>query len=105
MTIKKGDQIQVIAGRDKGKRGVVEKVIAETSRVVVGGVNIRKHHLKRSSSRPQGGIIEMPGAFSRANVMVVCPHCSKLTRIAHTISEQSKFRSCIHCKGSLDNAK
>ncbi|MBU6389094.1 50S ribosomal protein L24 [Patescibacteria group bacterium] len=103
MTIKKGDQIRVIAGREKGKQGTVERVIRDNGRVVVNGINVRKHHLKPSRSKPQGGIIEVPAAFSRANVMIICPHCSRPTRVSHTVAESGdKFRSCSHCHDSLE---
>ena len=103
MTIKKGDTVQVIAGREKGKSGVIEKILPEVSRVVVSGVNIRKHHLKPNKNRPKGGISEFPAPFNRANVMLVCPHCSKPTRIKHSIEGTTKYRSCMHCQASLDS--
>jgi large subunit ribosomal protein L24 len=71
MTIKKGDNVLVIAGREKGKRGVVEGVLPEANRVVIAGVNLRKRHLKPSQKHPRGGIVEIATAFSRANVMVI----------------------------------
>lgn len=101
MSIKKGDKIIVIAGRDKGKQGTIETIVG-TNRVVVGGVNVRTKHLRKSQARPQGGIIQISAPFSRANTMVVCPHCSKPTRIKKTITENAKYRSCMHCKDSLD---
>ena len=104
MSIKKGDTVAVIAGREKGKQGTVEKVIAADNRVVVTGINIRKRHLKPTRTQPRGGILEMPAPFSRSNVMIVCPHCSKPTRIRHTATENGFFRSCVHCAGSLDQA-
>lgn len=103
MNIKKGDKIYVIAGREKGKLGVVEKTILDKNRVVIEGVNIRKHHLKPTQARPKGGIAEYPAAFSASNVMIVCPHCSKTTRVKNDIAENGKkFRICKHCNASLD---
>lgn len=102
MTIKKGDSVTVIAGRELGKTGIVERVIAPLGRVVVSGVNIRKHHIKPTASRPQGGIVESPAPFSRSNVMILCPHCSKPTRVRKTAGEKGFYRSCLHCNGSLD---
>lgn len=106
MNIKKGDTVLVTAGKEKGKKGPIEKIIALTNRVVVQGINMRKHHLKPTQSSPRGGIVEIPGTMNRANVMIICPHCNKPTRVKHTITENgSKFRSCIHCNGSLDSAQ
>lgn len=103
MNIKKGDTILVLSGREKGKRGVVEVTSPASNRLVVNGLNIRKHHLKPSKSSPRGGIAEIPAPLPRAAVMVVCPHCSKPTRIKMTITEQgTKYRACQHCQGSLD---
>lgn len=101
--IKKGDTVMVISGRDKGKRGVVEKYFPQLSKAVVSGVNIRKHHLKPSKSRPKGGIAEYPAPFNRSNLMPICPHCSKPSRVKFMFSEDtSKHRICGHCAGSLD---
>jgi large subunit ribosomal protein L24 len=80
MTVKKGDNVLVIAGREKGKRGVIDRVIAEKNRVVVAGVNMRKRHLKPSRSHPRGGIVEIAAAFSRSNVMVIDPATEKPVR-------------------------
>lgn len=100
--IKKGDTVLVIAGKDLGKKGTVEKTIPSSDRVIIEGINLRKRHFKPSSARPKGGIVEVPGSMHRSNVMVVCPHCSKPTRIAHTVSENGKNRRCTHCNDSLD---
>jgi large subunit ribosomal protein L24 len=102
MSIKKNDKVVVISGKERGKQGTVEKIIRENSRIIVAGVNMRTKHLKRSQSRPQGGIVEVSGSMHASNVMVVCPHCSKPTRIANTVTETNKYRSCTHCKDSLD---
>jgi large subunit ribosomal protein L24 len=104
MTMKKGDTVYVIAGRDKGKQGTVEKFFPAAHRVIVNGVNIRKHHIKPSKTQPKGGIAEFPAAFSSANVMVLCPICSKTTRIKQSIgADGNKFRMCSRCQGSLDS--
>lgn len=80
MTIKKGDHVLVIAGREKGKRGVVERVIPEANRVVIAGINLRKRHLKPSKAHPRGGIVEISAPFSRANVMAIDPATEKPVR-------------------------
>jgi large subunit ribosomal protein L24 len=70
MTIKKGDSVLVIAGREKGKKGVVERVLPAENRVVIVGINLRK----------RGGIVEIATAFSRSNVMVIDPATEKPVR-------------------------
>jgi len=105
MIVRKGDTVQVIAGREKGKKGTVEQVSSLTGRVVVGGVNLRKRHIKPSRTAPKGGIVEMPASLARANVMVVCPHCGKTTRGRMAVGESAKHRACTFCNGSLDATK
>ena len=102
MNVRKGDSVQVIAGREKGKKGTVEQVVTATGRIVVGGINLRKHHLKPSRKAPKGGIVELAAPLARANLMVVCPHCSKPTRGRMIVGEAAKYRSCTFCNGSLD---
>jgi large subunit ribosomal protein L24 len=80
MSIKKGDNVLVIAGREKGKRGTIERVIPALNRVVIAGVNLRKRHLKPSQKHPRGGIIEVASPLSRSNVMVIDPASEKPVR-------------------------
>jgi large subunit ribosomal protein L24 len=80
MTIKKGDSVLVIAGREKGKKGVVERVLPAENRVVIVGINLRKRHFKPSQKHPRGGIVEIATAFSRSNVMVIDPATEKPVR-------------------------
>lgn len=94
MNIKKGDLVQVIAGKDKGKRGVIEQVLPAKNRVVVTGINIVKRHIKPSQKQPRGGIIEKPASMDRSNVMVVSPETDKPTRIKHKVADNgTKFRT------------
>ncbi len=102
MTIKKGDNVLVLSGKSKGQKGIVERTIPLEEKVVVTGANIMKRHLKPSKTQPRGGIVERPAAMARSKVMLVCPHCSKPTRIRHTVGETGKHRSCQFCNGNLD---
>ena len=85
MRIKVNDEIEVIAGNDKGERGKVQRVILKKDRIVVHGVNMVKKHQKPQQtggrSQTQGGIIEFEAPISVSNVMLVCPHSGELTRI------------------------
>ncbi len=85
MRLKQGDEVEVIAGNDKGVRGTVQKVLRKENKVVVSGVNIVKKHQKprqSSTGSPiQGGIIEFEAPLHVSNVMLVCPHTDELTRI------------------------
>lgn len=85
MRIKVNDEVEVIAGNDKGERGKVQRVILGKDRIVVHGVNMVKKHQKPQQtggrSKAQGGIIEFEAPISVSNVMLVCPHTGELTRI------------------------
>jgi large subunit ribosomal protein L24 len=98
LKIHKGDEVEVIAGKDRGKRGKVQEVDPNAMTVVVAGVNIAKRHRKPNPSKNEkGGIIEQPMALSLGKVMVVCPHCGKPTRVARRIDEDNKERVCKRC--------
>lgn len=85
MRIKSGDQVEVIAGNDKGARGKVLRVLTDKNRVVIDNVNmVKKHQRARQVGGRQvkGGIIEFEAPIDVSNVMLVCPHTNKLTKIA-----------------------
>jgi large subunit ribosomal protein L24 len=102
LRIRKGDEVVVIAGRDRGKRGKVQEVDRASAKVIVAGVNLVKRHTKPNPTKNQkGGIIEQPNALSLGKVMVVCPHCGEATRVAHRIEEDTKERTCKRCGESI----
>ena len=92
MNLLKGDKVIVIAGRDKGKEGTIQKVIPELNRVVVEGVNIRKKHKKPTQNNPEGSIVEIYAPIDASNVMIVDPKTKKPTRIGHKIVKGKKVR-------------
>ncbi len=102
MHIKRGDNVLVIAGKDRGKQGLVERVLVKDARVIITGVNLAKHHLKPSRKNPHGGIMNFPAPINISNVMLACPHCSKPVRVAHKVSANTKERICRLCQGNLD---
>lgn len=104
MTIKTGDNVLVIAGKDKGKTGKVTAVYAETNKVLVENVNIVAKHQKPKSQQDKGGIFKRPAPINASNVLVVCPVCGKATRVAHAEIDGKKVRICKKCKASLDKA-
>ena len=96
--IRKGDEVVVLAGKDRGKRGKVQEVHLADGAVLVGGVNIVKRHTKANpSANVKGGIIEQPAALGLGKVMLVCPHCGKPTRVGHRIVDEAKERFCKRC--------
>jgi large subunit ribosomal protein L24 len=128
--IKKGDTVVVLAGKDAGKRGTVERVINQTAsptavrsafrrgsssggvKVVVEGINVAKRHTKprqsagRTDRMPkiqQGGIFDIAQPMPISKVMLVCPNCSRPTRIVHaTLENGRRVRVCRHCNEQLE---
>ncbi len=98
MRIKKGDKVIIVAGKDKGKTGSVEKALPKKQTVIVIGVNMRKKHLKPSRQNPQGGIKEYSAPIDISNIKFICPKCDKPTRISFEITKDSKERKCKRCK-------
>ena len=92
MNFVKGDKVVVIAGKDKGKTGVIQKVLPKTNRVVVEGVNLRKKHKKPTQNNPEGSILEIYAPIDASNVMIVDPKTKKPTRIGHKVVKGKKVR-------------
>ena len=92
-----GDEILVTAGKDKGKKGKIERVIPKEARVVVAGVNMYKRNMKGSSKVRQSGIIDIVKPISVGNVAIVCPKCKLPTRIGYVTKNNEKNRVCKKC--------
>lgn len=102
MTVKKGDTVVVIAGKDKGKKGKILEVFPKDNRVIVDGVNIVSKHKKARTQQEQSAIIKKTAPIDASNVMVVCGVCGKATRVAHREIDGKKVRVCKKCSASLD---
>lgn len=98
MKFKKGDQVLVTAGKDKGKKGNIEKVLSAASAVVVPGVNLYKRHVKKRSDSQPGTMVEHARPLPVANVALVCPKCGKQTRIGYLVVKGQKERICKKCE-------
>jgi large subunit ribosomal protein L24 len=85
--LKKGDLVEVIAGRDKGKRGKIVEMIRHENRAVVEGIQVVKRHARPTQGNPQGGIISKPASIHLSNVMIVDPNTDRPTRIGTTLVE------------------
>lgn len=101
MKIRRNDTVMVITGKDRGKRGTVVRVLPKEQRLVVEGVNLAKRHSKPTPKQPAGGIIEFAAPLAVSNVLLVCPSCSKPTRVAMKLTEAGKVRTCKHCGAAL----
>ena len=101
MHVRKGDTVVVIAGKEKGKRGRILRVVTEKERVVVERVNIVKRHTKPTQANPRGGILEKEGTIAISNLALWCGKCAAGRRAKAEIRDgQKKRRTCVKC-GSL----
>ena len=98
--IRKDDTVQVIAGKDKGKRGTVVSVIAKKDAVIVSGVNMVKKAMRKRSQQDQGGIAEIEAPLNISNVAIVCKKCGP-TKIGFKIDGDKKTRVCRKCGEAL----
>ncbi len=101
MKFKKGDQVIITAGKDKGKRGKIERLINQGEKVFLPGLNLFKRHLKKKSEKDQGGIIEFSRPLSIGNIALVCPHCHKQTRVGWEVIADKKVRICKKCNEKI----
>jgi large subunit ribosomal protein L24 len=98
--LKKEDTVQIIAGKDKGKRGRILKILRDKDRVVVEGANIVKKAQKRRSQQDRGGIVELEAPLHSSNVQIVCKKCGP-TRIGYKLEGETKTRVCRKCGEAL----
>jgi len=98
MKIKKGDEIIVTIGKDRGKKGKIEKVFSKTNKVLVPGLNLFKRHRKGNSAGQQSEIITLTKPVKITNVALLCPNCHKQTRVRYVEEKGKKNRTCSKCK-------
>lgn len=97
--VKSGDNVRIISGRDKGKEGKVLAVSPKEGKVIIEGRAMVKKHVKPRRQGEQGGIVKAESAIYASKVMLVCPKCSKPTRVGHRFKKSNgkKVRVCKHC--------
>ena len=101
--VRKGDTVAVIAGRERGKRGKVLRVLPDRGRVLVERVNMIKKHQRPTQKLRQGGIIEREGPLALANVLLVCSRCDRPVRTGLTrLADGRKVRVCKRCGEPVD---
>jgi large subunit ribosomal protein L24 len=101
MKLKKGDQVSIVAGKENGKKGTVEKVFAKEAKVLVEGINQYKRHLKSKMPGQKSEIITITKPLPVANVQLICPKCKKITRVGYKMLKDEKVRICRKCKAEL----
>ena len=101
--LKVNDQVEVIAGKDKGRVGKILKVLPGKNRVVVERINMIKRHTKPSEMNQQGQIVEREASLDASNLQLICPECTKTGRIGRKMLEDgSKVRFCKSCGESIE---
>jgi len=98
MKLKTGDNVVVISGKDRGRKGKIIRVFPKTGKVVVEGMNIRKKHVRAKQQGQKGQVAQMPTAFSASNAMIFCETCKKGVRVGYKVQENKKLRVCKKCK-------
>jgi len=98
--IKKGDNVQILLGKDRGKAGTVERVLLKNGRAVILGLNVFKRHVKKQGEL-EGGTIDLSKSINMSNLAIICPSCKKVSRVGFKIEGQEKFRFCKKCKKEI----
>lgn len=99
--VKKGDEVMIISGKDKGKKGKVIEVAPSEKKVIIEGRNMVTKHVKPKKQGQLGGIVKAEGALYACKVMPVCKKCGKATRVGNKIDGDKKIRVCKHCGAEL----
>ena len=111
MHVKSNDQVVVISGKDKGKKGKITAAFPKAGRVTIEGVNLVTKHQKARNAMQPGGIIKKELPIDASNVMLICPKCGKATRVAHKVTtvtlengkqDRKMIRVCKKCNADID---
>jgi len=101
MKIRKGDNVKVLSGKDRGKTGTVARAFPDRGSVVVEGLNIRKRHVRPRRAGQKGEVVQFSASIPTANVQMVCGKCGKPTRIGYRIDGDKKSRVCKKCGAEI----
>jgi large subunit ribosomal protein L24 len=100
--IRRGDTVQVIKGKDKGKRGNIIKIFKSENRALVEGINLVKKHKKKARQDQQGGIVSIESPVNFSNIMFFCKHCNQPSRIGIMLTKDgTRNRFCKACKEAI----
>ncbi len=110
MKLKRNDTVVVVRGKDRGKQGRIISVDSKHDRLIVEGVNVIKKHVRPSPTVRQAGIVEIPGSIDAAKVKLVCPTCTKVSRLGSRVirfdeggeSRRRKVRVCKACDAEIE---
>lgn len=102
LNIRKNDRVQVISGKETGKKGKVLFALPDKSRVVVEGLNMMKRHTRPTQKIPQGGVVTKEASIPVSNVMLICPSCGEPSRVGRRRDEHGVVRICKKCGQDID---
>jgi len=101
MKLKKGDQVKIITGKDRGKTGTVLKVFPDENRLTVEGFNLYKKRVRPKKGGQKGEVVLVPRPLSASNVMFLCGSCKRGVRVGYRVEGTSKTRYCKGCKAII----
>lgn len=101
MKLKKGDQIIVTTGKDKGVKGKIDRVYTSADKILIANVNMYKRHLKRRDQKNPGGMVDLPRPLAASKVALICPKCKLPTRIGYEVTAKGKKRICRKCRQTI----
>lgn len=97
MKIKKGDNVLIIAGKDKGRTGKIFRALPKEGGVLIEGINLKKKHARPKREGEKGQIVDVPAVLDVSNVKIICPKCGKAARVEYKVLENKKVRACKKC--------
>ena len=100
MKLKKGDNIKIISGKDRGKTGVVLTVFPEKGKISVDGLNMFKKRSRPKKQGEKGQTVDVPRSFAASKAMLICRDCKKPTRLGYRVEGNKKVRYCKKCKAT-----
>lgn len=95
--LRKGDEVVVLSGNERGARGKILSVDREKLRAVVERVALRKKHVRRTQQNPKGGVVDQETPLHLSNLMIICPKCHKPTRVGRKVEKEKSARTCKKC--------
>ena len=101
--IRRNDQVQVLTGKDRGRRGPVRSMVTDKNRAIVTGINMIKRHRRATGPQAPGGIIDLEAPIAISNLAVVCRSCDKAARVGFRLLDDGrKVRYCKRCNEAID---
>lgn len=101
LKFKKGDEVVISAGKDKGKKGKIDKVLTKLDAVFIPGLNVYKKHLKKRDEKNPGGIVSFSRPLPYAAIAFICPKCGRQTRVGFNVKKDKKVRICHKCNSEI----